>query len=83
MHVRFWELGNREVINCKDGRRLGCVGDIEIDLEMDVLPVFSFPWEANTAAVWEKKGNTGFPMDVSSKLAWILSWLILMKRNVL
>ena len=32
MHVRFWELGNREVINCKDGKRLGHVGDLEIDL---------------------------------------------------
>ena len=32
MHVRFWDLGNREVINCKDGKKLGCVGDVEIDL---------------------------------------------------
>ena len=22
--MRFWELGNKDVINCKNGHRLGC-----------------------------------------------------------
>ena len=30
--MRFWELGNKDVINCKNGHRLGCVGDLEIDV---------------------------------------------------
>lgn len=83
MHVRFWELGNREVINCKDGRRLGCVGDIEIDLGNGCITCLFVPVGSKYCGCMGKKGNTGFPMDVSSKLAWILSWLILMKRNVL
>lgn len=29
--MRFWDLGNKEVINCRDGRRLGYVGDLEIN----------------------------------------------------
>ncbi|MDD7209088.1 MAG: YlmC/YmxH family sporulation protein [Lachnospiraceae bacterium] len=30
--MRFWDLGNKDVINCKTGRKIGCVGDLEIDL---------------------------------------------------
>ena len=30
--MRFWELGNKDVINCKNGHRLGHVGDLEIDV---------------------------------------------------
>lgn len=30
--MRFWELGNKDVINCKNGHRLGCVGDLGIDV---------------------------------------------------
>ena len=30
--MRFWGLTEKEVINCKDGKRLGYVADIEIEL---------------------------------------------------
>ena len=30
--MRFWELTEKEVINCKDGKRLGYVADIEIEV---------------------------------------------------
>ena len=30
--MRFWELTEKEVINCKDGKRLGYVADIEIEI---------------------------------------------------
>lgn len=30
--MRFWELKEKEVINCKDGRRLGYVADLDIDI---------------------------------------------------
>ncbi len=29
--MRFWELKEKEVINCKDGKRLGYVTDLEFD----------------------------------------------------
>lgn len=29
--MRFWELKEKEVINCKDGKRLGYVADLEFD----------------------------------------------------
>lgn len=31
--MRFWELTEKEVINCKDGKRLGYVADIEIEIQ--------------------------------------------------
>ena len=30
--MRFWELTEKEVINCRDGKRLGYVADIEIEM---------------------------------------------------
>jgi YlmC/YmxH family sporulation protein len=30
--MRLWELTEKEVINCKDGKRLGYVADVEIEL---------------------------------------------------
>ena len=30
--MRFWGLTEKEVINCKDGKRLGYVADVEIEL---------------------------------------------------
>lgn len=30
--MRFWELKEKEVINCSDGKRLGYVADLEIDI---------------------------------------------------
>lgn len=30
--MRFWELKEKEVINCRDGKRLGYVADLDIDL---------------------------------------------------
>ena len=30
--MRFWELSKKEVINCKDGKRLGYIADLEIDV---------------------------------------------------
>lgn len=31
--VRFWDLTEKEVINCKDGKRLGYVADLEIEIQ--------------------------------------------------
>ena len=69
MHVRFWDLGNREVINCKDGKKLGCVGDVEIDLGKPAAsPVSSSRWGVNTAAVWGRKGEYRIPYGCVVKI---------------
>ena len=41
--MRFWELSNKDVINCKNGHRLGCVGDLEIDVCKLCITYFYVP----------------------------------------
>ena len=62
MHVRFWELGNREVINCKDGKRLGHVGDLEIDLAGGCITCLYVPVGSRYCGCMERRGNIGFPI---------------------
>ncbi|MCD8019166.1 MAG: YlmC/YmxH family sporulation protein [Clostridiales bacterium] len=61
MHVRFWDLGNREVVNCKDGKRLGHVGDVEIDLTSGCITSFFIPAGSKYCGCFVKKGEYRFP----------------------
>ncbi len=33
MHCRIVDLKNKEVINIKDGMKIGCVNDVEVDMK--------------------------------------------------
>ena len=59
--MRFWELSNKDVINCKNGHRLGCVGDLEID----VSQISMFLQEGNIAVVLAKNQNIKFRSEQS------------------
>lgn len=61
MLVRFWELGNREVINCKDGKRLGHVGDMEIDLSNGCITCFYIPVGSKYCGCMGKRGEYRIP----------------------
>lgn len=42
-YMRFLELKEKEVINCKDCRRLGCVADVEFDCKTGRLIAIIVP----------------------------------------
>ena len=41
--MRFWELKEKEVINCRDGKRLGYVADLEIDVSCGKIQCLYVP----------------------------------------
>ena len=61
--MRFWELGNKDVINCKNGHRLGCVGDLEIDVCRFCITDIYVPRVENIADVLERNRNIGFRLE--------------------
>ena len=74
--MRFSELREKEVINCRDCERLGFPCDLAFDvrtgcLEALIVPVFS----AMTR-------NISFPSNASVRSAAILSWWISARRIV-
>ena len=66
MQVRFWELGNRDVINCKNGRKLGYVGDIGIDLKNGCITDLYVPVGSKYCGCMGKRANTEFHLTVWS-----------------
>lgn len=60
--MRFWELGNKDVINCKNGRRLGCVGDLEIDLCSFSVTDFYIPVGSKYCGCIGKKAEYRIPV---------------------
>lgn len=63
MKVRFWELGNREVINCKNGKKLGCVGDLCIDLSNGCITELFVPCGSKYCGCIGKKGEYCIPIN--------------------
>lgn len=63
MGLRFWELGNREVINCNDGKKLGHVGDIEIDFANCCIKAIYVPFGNSFCGCIGKKGEYCIPVN--------------------
>lgn len=61
MQVRFWELGNREVINCKNGKKLGYVGDLGLELEKGCITDLYVPVGSKYCGCVGKKGEYRIP----------------------
>lgn len=61
--MRFWELSDHEVINCKDGKRLGQVGDIEINLHNCTIEALFIPKGNKYCGCIGKKFEIRVPMD--------------------
>ena len=60
--MRFWELSNKDVINCKNGHRLGCVGDLEIDVCKLCITDFYVPTGGKYCGCLGKKSEYKIPV---------------------
>lgn len=49
--IRVSELRNREVVNVNDGRRLGLIEDLDLDLERGAVRAITIP---ATGGIWKK-----------------------------
>lgn len=60
--MRFWELGNKDVINCKNGHRLGHVGDLEIDVFKFCITAIYIPAGSKYCGCLGKKSEYRIPV---------------------
>ena len=60
MYVRFWELGNREVVTVGTGKSRETSGISGWIWKKAASVTSSYRLEANSAGVWGKKGNIAF-----------------------
>ena len=68
MNIRFWELSSMEVINCRTGRLLGCVGDIGIDTDKGCLTDIYVPAGTKYWGCIGKKGEYQIPFCAIEKI---------------
>ena len=58
MSMRICELKQREVINVKDCKRLGFVGDVDFDISTGKMLAIIVPGPAVSGAFWGGKKST-------------------------
>ena len=61
MSIRFWDLSNMEVINIRNGKRLGRVGDLGINLEKGCITDLYIPSGSKYWGCIGKKGEYDIP----------------------
>ncbi len=66
--MTFSDLKHKEVINVCDGRRLGCVCDVIIDIRSCRLDAIIVPGSFNIFACFQKQKNVIIPWSKIHKL---------------
>ncbi|MBQ1501497.1 MAG: YlmC/YmxH family sporulation protein [Firmicutes bacterium] len=65
---RISELRNKDVIDEKDGRRLGYAADVELDAENGVLKALVIPGESRLFGFWERSEELVIPWEKIKKI---------------
>ena len=68
MNATFCELLDKEVISVKDGRRLGFISDLEIDLCTCRVNCIILPPSGSCLALISKKGKIVIPWNAIEKI---------------
>ena len=68
--IKITELKNRDVVNVNDGRRLGVIGDLDVDLERGVVNSVIIP------------AQKGFWSKFSASKEHVISWKKIVKIGV-
>jgi len=65
---RSSEFRQKEVININDGRRLGFVGDVEINLENGCVEAIVVPLGGKVFSMWGKNNDIVIPWENVKKV---------------
>ena len=68
MNTTFCELRDKEVISVRDGRRLGFISDLEIDLCSGRINCTILPPSGSCFSLFSKKGNIVIPWSAIEKI---------------
>ncbi len=66
--VRISDLENRDVINIADGRRMGNVVDLELDLESGRIQAIVVPGSQRLLGLWGKSDEIVIAWDKIKKI---------------
>jgi YlmC/YmxH family sporulation protein len=66
--TRISELGQRDVVNVTDGRRLGNVVDLEVDLEKGVIKAIVIPGPGRILGILGSKNDHVIPWEKIRKI---------------
>lgn len=66
--VKISELRTREVINVLDGKKLGCIIDIDLDIEKGRVTAIILPGPRRWLALFSRKESLVVPWDKISKI---------------
>ncbi len=66
--VKISELRTREIVNVADGRRLGIIKDIDIDLENGRINALILPGTGRILGLWGKEDDFVVPWDKIVKI---------------
>lgn len=78
--VKISELRTREIINITDGRRMGVIKDIEIDMEDGKISALVLPGAGRVMGFWGREEEFVVPWD---KIIKIGMDVILVEVNIL
>lgn len=71
---RASDFRNKEVINVEDGKRLGFVCDVEVNLEQGKIDSIVIPAPLHITNFFRKAKIISFRGKISKRLAMILFW---------
>jgi len=66
--VKISELRTREVINVLDGKKLGCIIDIDLDVEKGRVTAIVLPGPRRWLSLFSRKENLVVPWEKISKI---------------
>jgi len=66
--VKISELRTREVINVLDGKKLGCIIDIDLDIEKGRVTAIVLPGPSRWLGFFSRRENVVVPWEKISKI---------------
>jgi YlmC/YmxH family sporulation protein len=66
--VRLSDLRDRDVININDGKRLGVIGDLDLDMENGIIKALILPGSGGFMGVIGRKNDLVIPWEQVKKI---------------
>ncbi|HHV72705.1 MAG TPA: YlmC/YmxH family sporulation protein [Clostridia bacterium] len=66
--IKTSDLRTRDIINIYDGKRLGTINDLEIDLDTGTIKALIVPNPVRVFGFWSKKDDIVIPWDKIKKI---------------
>ena len=66
--LRVSDLRNKDIVNCVDGRRLGYIRDVDMDLNLGIIKAIIVPGEMRLFSLFTRNDDLIIPWDCIKKI---------------